>query len=137
MKRALAKFILRSITLQTGMVLDRLVPHISKILKVEDDFIYALVDEFQRNHWPDWLDFWIDRRVLNDYFIHNPELLNARVDRDVDAALSDYEAEVGTQDDIEIGSGTFYEKEPDGSKAQDLLGGEMGITADWRHNKGI
>jgi hypothetical protein len=25
----------------------------------------------------------------------------------------------------------YYEKEPDGSKAQELLGGEMGIKASW------
>ena len=74
----------------------------------------------------------MDKNKINDYFINTPELLDARVDRDVDSALSAYEAEAGTQEDIVIGQGTFYEEESDGSNAQDLLGGEMGISADWR-----
>ena len=103
----------------------------SKLLRTTESEIYSLIDEFQRDHWPNWLNGLIDKNKLNDYFINTPELLDARVDRDVDNAISDYESEVGTQDDIKIGEGTFYEAEPDGSKAQDLLGGEMGIKGDW------
>ena len=113
------------------IVLNLFVGILSKLLRTEESKIYALIDEFQRNHWPKWLNGLIDRNKLNDYFINTPELLDARVDRDVDSAISDYESEVGTQDDIKIGEGTFYEAESDGSKAQDLLGGEMGIKGDW------
>ena len=114
------------------IVLNIIVTALAKLLRTDEKKVFALLDEWQRNHWPNWLNGLVDRNKVNDYFINTPELLDARVDRDVDAAIADYESEVGTQDDIEIGTGTFFEEEPDGSKAQDLLGGEIGITADWR-----
>lgn len=122
-----------------GIVLEIIIETLAKVLRCDRSRVIALIDEFQRNHWPSWkwLEKFITRDQLNDYIIGTSEFLDNRVERDVDSAIIDYENEVGTQEDIEIGSGTFFEEAPDGSEAQSLLGGEMGITADWRHNKGI
>ena len=103
----------------------------SKLLRTTESEIYSLIDDFQRNHWPNWLNGLIDKNKLNDYFINTPELLDARIQRDVQRALSSYEQSVGTQENITIGEGAFFEAEPDGSNAQILLGGEIGIKGDW------
>ena len=122
-----------------GVVLEIIIETLAKVLRCDRSRVIALIDEFQRNHWPDWkwLSRFITRDQLNDYIIGTPEFLDNRVERDLDSAIITYEEQVGTQEDIEIGAGTFFEEEPDDSTAQSLLGGEMGITADWRINKGI
>ena len=73
------------------IVLNLLVGVLAKVLRTEESKLYALIDEFEKNHWPKWLNGLIDRNKLNDYFINTPELLDARVDRAVDNAISDYE----------------------------------------------
>jgi len=131
-----------------SIILESLVHFLSKWLKIDEKKLWELVDEIQRELLKRGL---IDDTV-NDYVINTPELLDQRVKRDVDKAIEEYEKleepepvnmknEVilkeiekdkytETQKKI-VKDAVYYEKEPDGSSAQDLLGGEMGIRAPW------
>jgi hypothetical protein len=131
-----------------SIILESLVHFLSKWLKIDEKKLWELVDEIQRELLKRG---WIDDTV-NDYVINTPELLDQRVKRDVDKAIEEYEKleepepvnmknEVilkeiekdkytETQKKI-VKDAVYYEKEPDGSSAQDLLGGEMGIRASW------
>ena len=64
----------------------------------------------------------------NRYVIENEELLNARVEMDVDAAINKYTADTTP---VTITEYNYSEKQSDGSLAQELLGGEMRLTADF------
>jgi hypothetical protein len=131
-----------------SIVLESIVHFLSKWLKIDEKKLWELVDEIQRELLKRG---WIDDTV-NDYVINTPELLDQRIGRDVDKAIEEYEKleepepvnmknEVilkeiekdkytETQKKI-VKDAVYYEKEPDGSSAQDLLGGEMGIRASW------
>jgi hypothetical protein len=131
-----------------SIVLEGIVEFLSNWLKLDKKKLWELIDEIQRELLKRG---WIDDTV-NDYVINTPELLDQRVKRDVDKAIEEYEKleepepvnmknEVilkeiekdkytETQKKI-VKDAVYYEKEPDGSSAQDLLGGEMGIRASW------
>jgi hypothetical protein len=135
-----------------SIILESLVSILSKSLKIDKKKLWDIIDEIQR-----WLykKGWIDNTV-NEYIIKTPELLDQRVVRDVDKAIKEYE-KLEEQDpvymknevilkEIEkdkytesqkkiVKDAVYYEKEPDGSVAQDLLGGEMGIRASWYTEK--
>lgn len=131
-----------------SLIIEAIVEFISRILKIPKDKLWAIVDEIQRELLRKG---WIDN-TLNEYIIKTPELLYQRVERDIDRAIADYkkleEPEIVNMvnenilKEIESGDYTetqkkivkdavFYEKKPDGSTAQDLLGGEMGIRGGW------
>ena len=63
----------------------------------------------------------------NQFVIENEELLGIRIEAEVDKAIEDY---TETLPDVTINP-TYSEKESDGSLAQELLGGEMRLTADF------
>lgn len=131
-----------------SIILESLVSILSKSLKIDKKKLWDIIDEIQR-----WLykKGWIDNTV-NEYIIKTPELLDQRVVRDVDKAIKEYE-KLEEQDpvymknevilkEIEkdkytesqkkiVKDAIYYEKEPDGSVAQDLLGGELGIKSSW------
>jgi hypothetical protein len=106
-----------------SVILEGIIEIFSSILKIDKKKLWDLVDEIQRELLKRGL---IDDTV-NDYVINTPELLDQRVERDVDKAIEDYKKleEEPKKDFI------YYEKEPDGSKAQELLGGEIGIRGIW------
>jgi hypothetical protein len=110
-----------------SVILEGIIEIFSSILKIDKKKLWDLVDEIQRELLKRGL---IDDTV-NDYVINTPELLDQRVERDVDKAIEDYKKleEEPKKDFI------YYEKEPDGSKAQELLGGEMGIKSSWNLNE--
>jgi len=68
----------------------------------------------------------INRRIIQD-----KELLDYKVKREVDQAIYDYERLTGDDGRVQIAKPRYSEKAPDGSKAQELLGGEMRICALW------
>lgn len=117
---------------------------------IPEKHIWNLIDEIQRElrrngvQVPD---------ELNDYIIKTPELLQERIRRDVDSAINSYEREEkknyiprmknqqileevqkpkysSTQREI-VKDAVYYECSSDGSKAQELLGGPMGIHSAW------
>lgn len=68
---------------------------------------------------------------INEKIINTPNLLNYKVKRDVDYAISDYEKLTGEVVDESL----YNELPPDGSNAQSLLGGEMRLRAPWADPK--
>ena len=69
--------------------------------------------------------------VVNEFIIKDDELLSQRVDRDVDQAIADFTSSSTTNT---IEEPIYYEVKPDESDAQSLLGGEIGVTANWARN---
>jgi hypothetical protein len=107
-----------------SVVLEGIIEILSSVLKIDKKKLWDVVDEIQRELLKRGL---IDDTV-NDYVINTPELLDQRVERDVDKAIEDYKK----QEEEPKKDFIYYEKEPDGSKAQELLGGEIGIRAIWK-----
>ena len=74
---------------------------------------------------------------INKKIIETPELLDYKVKRDVDMAISDYNKEVKKMGLEPPDNKPIYsEKTSDGSAAQDLLGGEMRLRAPWVKDEG-
>ena len=131
-----------------SILLEGIIEFLSNKFGIDRKKLWDIVDEIQRELLKRG---WIDDTV-NDYVINTPELLDQRVERDVDKAIEEYKKleepepvnmknEVilkeiekpkytETQKKI-VKDSVYYEKEPDGSKAQDLLGGEIGIKGIW------
>jgi hypothetical protein len=135
-----------------SIVLEGIIEFLSNFFKIDKKILWDLVDEIQRELRKRGL---IDDTV-NDYIINTPELLDQRVERDVDKAIEEYEKieekepinmkneiilkeiekpkYTETQKKI-VKDAVYYEKPSDGSRAQDLLGGEMGIRAVWNNDE--
>lgn len=135
-----------------AIILETLIEFLSKWLKIDKKKLWNLVDEIQRELLKRGL---IDDAV-NDYVTNTPDILEQRIERDVDNAIEEYERleepepvnmknetilkeiQKGEYSETEqniVKDAIFYEKKSDGSKAQDLLGGEMGIRAPWYTEK--
>lgn len=130
-----------------SLIIEGIIEFISRIFKIPKDKLWPFVDEIQREFLKRG---WIDD-TLNEYIIKTPELLDQRVVRDVDKAIESYEKveaeEVNMTNEIIlkeiekkeyseeqkkiVKEAIFYEKEPDGSVAQSILGGEIGIRGKW------
>lgn len=132
-----------------SLIIEAIIEFISRVLKIPKDKLWPIIDEIQRELYKKG---WIDN-TLNEYIIKTPELLDQRVERDVDSAIENYEKleefdsvlmtnetilkeiekdEYSEEQNKIVKDAVFYEKEPDGSKAQGLLGGEMGIKAPYQ-----
>lgn len=131
-----------------SIVLEGIIEFLSNKFGIDKKRLWDIVDEIQRELLKRG---WIDDTV-NDYVINTPELLDQRVERDVDKAIEEYkkleepepvnmknevilkeiekDKYAETQKKI-VKDAVYYEKEPDGSKAQELLGGEIGIKGIW------
>jgi hypothetical protein len=132
-----------------SILLEGIIEFLSNKFGIDKKKLWDIVDEIQRELLKRG---WIDDTV-NDYVINTPELLDKRVERDVDKAIEEYKKleepepvnmknEVilkeiekpkytETQKKI-VKDAVYYEKPSDGSKAQDLLGGEIGIKGIWK-----
>ena len=131
-----------------ALIIEAIIEFISRVFKIPKDKLWPLVDEIQREFLKRG---WIDN-TLNEYIIKTPELLDQRIKRDVDRAIENYEKleepdpvnmvnetilkeiekdEYSEEQKKIVKDAVFYEGEPDGSTAQGLLGGEMGIKAPW------
>jgi len=135
-----------------SIIFEGIIDFLSNKFGIDKKQLWNIVDEIQRELLKRG---WIDDTV-NDYVINTPDLLNQRVERDVDKAIEEYKKleepepvnmknEVilkeiekdkysETQKKI-VKDAVYYEKEPDGSKAQELLGGEIGIKGIWEIDK--
>jgi hypothetical protein len=131
-----------------SLILESILEFVSRTLKIPKDKLWPFIDEIQRELLRRG---WIDDTV-NEYIIETPELLDQRVKRDVDNAIADYvkqepeeinmknetilaeiEKDKYTEEQKKtVKEAIFYEKPPDGSNAQNLLGGEMRIRASWK-----
>ena len=106
-----------------GIVLSSIIATLSQCTGIKQDSIWDLLDEVQRRYFP--------QSIINDFIIKDPEKLDRRVKRDVDAAIAEYERLTGDDGKVRIPSPRYSEKPPDGSYAQSVLGGEMRICAPW------
>jgi len=106
-----------------GIVLSSIIAVLSQCTGIKQDGIWDLLDEVQRRYFP--------QTILNDFVIKDPEKLDRRIKRDVDAAISEYERLTGDDGKVRIPSPRYSEKPPDGSYAQSVLGGEMRLCAPW------
>jgi hypothetical protein len=105
-----------------GVVFTSLVTGVSQCTHIPEEKIYDIVDQVQRK---------LPGKPLNDYIINDPVLLDRRVHRDVDRAISEYERLTGDDGKVIIPKPRYSEKPPDGSYAQSVLGGEMRMCGSW------
>jgi hypothetical protein len=106
-----------------GIVLSSIIAALSQCTGVSENGLWDLLDEIQRKYFP--------QTILNEFVIKDPEKLERRVKRDVDAAISEYERLTGDTGEVKMIAPRLVERPPDGSKAQELLGGEMRLCAPW------
>ena len=106
-----------------GIVLSSMIAVLSQCTGIKQDSIWDLLDEVQRRYFP--------QTILNEFILKDPEKLDRRVKRDVDAAIAEYERLTGDDGKVRIPSPRYSEKPPDGSYAQSVLGGEMRLCAPW------
>ena len=106
-----------------GIVLSSIIALLSQCTGIKQDSIWDLLDEVQRRYFL--------QTILNDFVIKDPEKLDRRIKRDVDAAIAEYERLTGDDGKVKIPSPRYSEKPPDGSYAQSVLGGEMRLCAPW------
>jgi len=106
-----------------GIILSSIIAVLSQCTGIKETSLWDIFDEVQRRYFP--------QTMLNDFVIKDPEKLDRRIKRDVDAAISEYERLTGDDGKIRIPSPRYSEKPPDGSYAQSVLGGEMRICAPW------
>jgi len=106
-----------------GVVLSIVVPFLTKMFGVKESTVLLLIDEIQREFFP--------QSKLNDFIIRDDELLTIRVKNDVDVAIEEYKTLTDFGSGVIMNGGVYSEKPSDGSTAQNLLGGEMAITSPW------
>jgi hypothetical protein len=106
-----------------SIVLSTLIAALSQCTGVSENGLWDLLDEVQRKYFP--------QTILNEIFIQDPNKVERRVTRDVDAAIAEYERLTGDDGKVSIPSPRYSEKPPDGSYAQSVLGGEMRLCAPW------
>ena len=106
-----------------GIVLSSIIAALSQCTGVSEDGLWDLLDEVQRKYFP--------QTMLNEFVIKDPDKLERRVKRDVDAAIAEYERLTGDDGKVRMPTPRLIEKQSDGSKAQELLGGEMRLCAPW------
>jgi hypothetical protein len=106
-----------------GIVLSSIIAALSQCSGIKQNSIWDLFDEVQRRYFP--------QTILNEFILKDPEKLNRRINRDVDAAIAEYERLTGDDGKVRIPPPRYSEKPPDGSYAQSVLGGEMRLCAPW------
>jgi hypothetical protein len=110
-----------------GVVLTTIVGTLSKCTGTNQNYWYDLIDEIQRKYFPN--------TELNEYIIKDPKLLDNRVKRDVDKAISEYERLTGDDGSVKIPSPKYSEKPVDTSVCYTdecrSLKGEMRLCSPW------
>lgn len=115
------RFIFRFIPYEyVGAMISALVYLLHEKMGINEETVQQLVDAINKDLIKD------DR--YNRYVIENEELLNSRVEMDVDAAIDKY---TGDTTPVTITEYNYSENQSDGSLAQELLGGEMRLTSDF------
>ncbi|WJZ48034.1 hypothetical protein [Synechococcus phage DSL-LC03] len=107
--------------IKVSIIVSLIIAALSQCTGVSEDGLWDLLDELQRKYFP--------QTTLNQIIIQDPNKVERRIKRDVDAAINKYLTE--TPQDPIIPKPRFIQKEPDGSEAQKLLGGEMRLCSPW------
>jgi hypothetical protein len=128
-----------------GIIVPLIISTLSQCTKISENNLWDLYDEIQRKFFP--------QKLFNELIIQDPEKLKRRIERDVTGAISDYEKweeknrvvnmknenilkeikkyKYSDTQRLIIENAEYYEFPPDGSNAQNLLGGTMGIRGIW------
>jgi len=106
-----------------SVILSGIVATLSQCTGVSSEGLWDLLDEVQRSLFPG--------TVINDVLLKDPNIINRRVERDVDKAIREYERLAKDSEPPRVPLPRLSEKAPDGSEAQRLLGGEMRICSVW------
>ena len=101
------------------------VPFLARLLRVKESSLYAFIDEIVRKHFP--------QSVVNEFFVKDDKLLSGRIDRDVSRAVADYKL---SHEPPTMYQPELSEEEPDGSDAQNLLGGEIRLSNSFTETNG-
>jgi len=113
-----------------GIVLSTIIAALSQCTKIDEVNLWDLFDEIQRKYFP--------QTMLNEFIIKDPEKLNRRVERDVGAAIAEYERLTGDDGTVRIPSPRYSEKPVDTSVCYTdecrALGGEIRLCAPWVDN---
>ena len=104
-----------------GIIISTIIAILSQTTGISENKLWDLLDEIQRKYFL--------QGPINELIIGDPEKIERRVERDVDAAIEKYVSE--RLEDPIIPKPRLVEKPPDGSEAQKLLGGEMRLCAPW------
>jgi hypothetical protein len=96
---------------------------ISKFTKIPEEVIWDFFYDYLVDNHPD--SPWI-RELQKD-----PGIIERKVERTVDTAIEEYEKVVPVNPPDFTEQAIRYDEEPDGSVAQSLLGGTMGIKSPW------
>ena len=106
-----------------GVVLSSIIATLSQCTGISETGLWDLLDEVQRKYFPG--------TIVNELILQDPNQVGRRVERDVDRALNEYERLTGDTEKVRMPKPRLVEKPSDGSKAQELLGGEMRLCAPW------
>jgi hypothetical protein len=110
-----------------GIILSSIIAVLSQCTGIKETSLWDIFDEVQRKYFP--------QTILNEFILKDPEKLNRRINRDVDAAIAEYERLTGDDGKVRIPSPRYSEKPPDSSvcytKECQSLGGEMRLCAPW------
>jgi hypothetical protein len=113
-----------------GIVLSTIIAALSQCTKIDEVNLWDLFDEIQRKYFP--------QTMLNEFIIKDLEKLNRRVERDVGAAIAEYERLTGDDGTVRIPSPRYSEKPVDTSVCYTdecrALGGEIRLCAPWVDN---
>ena len=107
--------------IKVSILVSLFIAALSSLTGLSENKLWDILDELQRKYLP--------LGILNELIILDPDKTERRVTRDVDAAVEKYLTE--NPENPIITKPRFIQKEPDGSEAQKLLGGEMRLCAPW------
>jgi len=110
-----------------SVVLSGIVATLSQCTGVSSEGLWDLLDEVQRSLFPG--------TVINDVLLKDPNIINRRVERDVDKAIREYERLTKDSEPPRVPLPRLIEKAPDKalcySEECKKLGGEMRLCSPW------
>jgi len=110
-----------------SVILSGIVATLSQCTGASQERLWDLLDEVQRTLFPG--------TVINDVLLQDPNIINRRVERDVDKAIREYERLTKDSEPPRVPLPRLIEKAPDEalcySEECKKLGGEMRLCAPW------
>ena len=110
-----------------SLILSGIVATLSQCSGVPQERLWDLLDEVQRSLFP--------QTIINDVLLQDPDVVERRVERDVDKAIREYEELTKDTESPRVPLPRLIEKAPDSSKCYTeeckKLGGEMRLCSPW------
>ena len=110
-----------------SVILSGIVATLSQCTGAPQERLWDLLDEVQRTLFP--------QTIINDVLLQDPNVVERRVERDVDKAIREYEELTRDSEPSRIPLSRLIEKAPDKalcySEECKKLGGEMRLCSPW------